>query len=362
LAQEFAAARPAAIKGGVNFQQHSEAEAMVQSICALSAICGHWALPGGGVHIESSPGQRTGRAEGSHLRPREGRALQLAELGEILSSSSLDPPIKALMVWGTNPAVVQPDASAVRRGLLREDLFTVVLEHFLTETAALADLVLPSTTQLEHFDVLGSWGHHYVTLNEPAIEPLGEARSHGWVCRELSRRLGLPEPSDEEIVRDFLPEGVTLEALRQEGRVKVERGGATAPIKLNFSVRLPGFPTPEHPLVLLTPKGHHSLNSSFINQTRHATAEGRPTLEMHPADAAARELSDGNLVRVWNERGEVRAYLKVTDAIVQGVTSLPARWWHAQMPGGRAANTLTPAGTTRGGQPRYNECFVEVGR
>ena len=136
----------------------------------------------------------------------------MARLGETLTDPAVDPPVMGLMIWGTNPAVIQPDAGRVRRGLARDDLFTVVIEHFMTDTARYADIVLPSTTQLEHFDVLGAWGHQYITINQPAVAPLGESRSHGEIMRTLAQAMGLDHPalreSDEEIAASALPPGL----------------------------------------------------------------------------------------------------------------------------------------------------------
>ena len=158
-------ARPALIRAGVGPQQSAHGEAFVRALHSLAVLGGHWRHSGGGVLIKSSPDLDALRAERADLIPtdRSPRFLDMARLGETLTDPSLDPPVHGLMIWGTNPAVVQPDAGRVRRGLAREDLFTVVIEHFLTDTARFADVVLPSTTQLEHFDVLGAWGHQYIT-------------------------------------------------------------------------------------------------------------------------------------------------------------------------------------------------------
>ncbi len=362
LARELAAARPAAIKTGVNFGAHSAGRETIRSVAALGVLCGHWGLPGGGVFAQSGPATNGRRASGIDRASPPGRPLHIGRLGETLTDAGLDPPVRGLMVWGTNPVVVLPDAERVRRGLLREDLFTVVLEHFPTDTARLADLVLPSTTQLEHFDVHGSWGHHYVTLNRPAIEPRGESRNHGWVARELARRLGLPEDSDEAIARDYLPDSVTLEELAERHWIKVERGRAAPDgVRLDFEPRLPPGPTGSFPLTLISPKSHHTLNSSFMNQARQRAAEGRPTLEMSPADAGTRGLVDQAPVRVFNELGELHAWLRVTDDLVPGLVSLPGRWWREQMAAGVTNNVLVPGRFSgESGQPAYNECFVEV--
>jgi anaerobic selenocysteine-containing dehydrogenase len=359
LAREYAAAHPAAIKCGVTFQEHSGGAETLMAIAALPALCGHWALQGGGLHYVTSPAQYGDRVAGNALNP-SARRLPLGALGAVLTDTSLAPPVRGLMIWGTNPLATQPDSAAVRRGLLREDLFTVVLEHYMTDTARLADLVLPSTTQLEHFDVLGSWGHLYFTANLPAIEPLGESRPHFWVLTELSRRLGLPEESAEAMAQEFLGE-VSLAELKERGWVKAPRPFEVPRVRLDFTPRLMPEPPAEFPLVLISPKAHHTLNSSFINQPRHRKSEGFPSVEMHPDDAAAWALQDGALVRIVNRQGEVQAYLKVSGEICAGAVAMPGRWWGSLMPGGNGVNLLTAGRLTeKGGQPVYNECFVQV--
>lgn len=362
LAREFATARPAAIKIGVNVSANSGGSTLARAVAALTMLPGHWRLPGGGLHAETGPRLDMDRAAGGHLAERETRGLAMGRLGEWLTDPDLDPPVQALVVWGTNPAVVLPDAERVRRGLAREDLFTVVIEHFMTDTARYADFVLPSTTQLEHFDVAGSWGHHYVSVNLPAIEPRGESRNHGWIGRELARRLGLPAFEDEEILREILPDGVTLEALKEKGWWKDAREKRVGTVRLDFDVTLPPEAPEAWPLTLISPKSHHTLNSTFMNMDRQRRAEGRPTLEIHPDDAGARGIADGEPARIFNERGEIRAWAAVTEDVHPGLVSLPGRWWFDGESGGSAVvNVLTPhrfAGERQ--TPVYNECFVEV--
>ena len=179
--------------------------------------------------------------------------------------------------------------------------------------------------------------------------------------RELSRRLGLPEDSDEQIAQEFLGEHVKLEELKEKGWMKDQREHLLPKVKLGFTVHLPEQATTEYPLTLISPKSHHTMNSSFINQPRHQKAEGKPSLEMHPYDAAARGLPGEGWVRIFNPQGEVRAWLKVTDKVRPGVISLAGRWWYDQMGGTAPVNTLTPGRlASPRGQPTYNECFVEV--
>lgn len=371
LAREFAAARPAVIRAGVGPQQSVQGEAFVRAVHALAVLGGHWQRRGGGVLAIARPDLNQLRPERADLIPagQSPRVLDMARLGETLTDPALDPPIHGLMVWGTNPAVVQPDAGRVREGLAREDLFTVVVEHFLTETARFADVVLPSTTQLEHFDVLGAWGHHYISVNLPAIAPLGEAKSHGEIVRGLAPRLGLDHPalreSDEEMAASALPPGLDLAALKEAGWIKTAKPpvtlvGAGLRLAPRDGVVLPPAPPSPDMLRLMTPKAHFFLNSSFANQPRHRRAEGRPTLDMTPADAAARGLRDGDAVKVRNVQGAIEVTLRITDAVVAGAVALPGKWWGVPEDEGAVSNLLCPGAWSPGGQPAFNEIFVEV--
>jgi len=366
LAREFAAAKPAVIHSGVGPQQTVRGEAYVRGLSALAILGGHWRRPGGGLFLFDSPVYDDFAAARPDLAPGESRSLDLSALGVILIADHLAPPVKGLMVWCMNPAVIQVDTERVRRGLSREDLFTVVLEHFMTDTARYADIVLPATTQLEHFDVLGSWGHHYISVNNPAIAPLGESKSHGEVMRLLAPRLGLNHPaygeSDEAIAAAALPPGVALADLKVEGWRKVSpprpdpvAGGA----KLRFGGD-PLEPVASNALRLLTPKSHYFLNSSFANMPRQRKAQGPPTLEMNPSDAADRDLVDGQSVVLRNERGEVRATLAVTDAICSGAVALDGKWWSEPPETDAVVNLLSPSSWSPGGQPAYNDTFIEV--
>lgn len=369
LAREFSKARPATIRCGIAPQQTVHGEAFVRSLSALAIVGGHWRLPGGGLFIEAYPVFHDLRATRPDLIPGSPRSLDMARLGEHLTNKDLDPPLEGLMIWGTNPAVVQPDAGRVRQGLARQDLFTVVLEHFLTDTARYADIVLPSTTQLEHFDVQGAWGHHYISVNNPAIEPLGETKSHGEVMRLLARRMGLThaalQESDEEIAASALPSDVALEALKTKGWHKSSPDPPTFAAvlgKLQLTTETPEPIRPPAPgmLQLLTPKSHYFLNSSFGNMPRQRKAMKRPTLEMHAMDARERGLESGQQVVVRNEQGALRVWLDVTNSIHPGVVSLPGKWWSFPEETSAAVNLLTPSAWSPGGQPAYNDTFVEV--
>ncbi|MCC5972963.1 MAG: molybdopterin-dependent oxidoreductase [Rubellimicrobium sp.] len=375
LARKLGAARPAVIRSGIGPQQTISGDAYMRAISALALLGGHWRQRGGGLFVETYPRFDDVAAERADLAKAPRRSLDIARLGQVLTDPTLDPPVKALMVWGMNPAVIQPDLGTVHQGLAREDLFTVVLDHFVTDTARFADIVLPSTTQLEHFDVQGAWGHHYILLNDPAIPPLGEAKSHAEVMRMLAARMGLSDPalqeSDEAIVAAALPEDVTLATLRELGWCKASppRPDPTVgePLALRIGLDDLGADRPDRlpgdRLRLLTPKAHHFLNSSFANMPRHKAAQKGPRLQIHPDDAAAGSLKDGEFARVRSTTGEIEVIVEVTDAVRTGTVALEGKWWQpldAPERPGAVANRLAPARWTPAGQPAYNDIFVEI--
>jgi len=367
LGREFGEIKPAVIRTGIGVQQSIHGEGFVRIVSALAILSGNWQLAGGGLFIETYPVFHDSRAERADLRSEESRSFDMAKLGGTLTDTSLSPPVKGLMIWGTNPAVVQPDVRRVREGLAREDLFTVVVEHFLTDTARYADIVLPSTTQLEHFDIQGAWGHHYISLNHPAISPLGQSKSHGAIMRLLAERMGLKHPafkeSDEQIAASALPTDVDLDSLKETGWLKNSPGRpdfSKRKLSLDTEIPEPVKPTREGLLQLLTPKSHFFLNSTFANMPRQRKAAKRPTLEMNSSDAEKRGLSDGQQLIVKNDQESLKVWLNITDTIHSGVVSLPGKWWSLPSETGAVGNMLTPSLWAPDGQPAFNETFVEV--
>jgi anaerobic selenocysteine-containing dehydrogenase len=318
----------------------------------------------------------------------------MSQVGSALSDPALDPPVAALVVWNSNPAAIAPDQERVLRGLRREDLFTVVLEQFMTDTARHADVVLPATTQLEHLDAVASWGHHYLTYNAPAIAPIGAARPNTEIFRLLAARLGLDDPAfseaDEQMLSRALAGVPGAAELPERGWLKLRHGLGDAPhaaghfgtpsgkvafvnaglAELGLDA-LPFFEPPAEvandrlrrrfPLALITPKTHLFLNSTFPNQRRQRAAQPAPYVVLHPQDADSRGLRDGDDVRVGNDRGSFRVSLRVSDEARPGVAVAPMGWWNDAYAGGRSPQATTPQRLTEiGAAPTFNDNRVEV--
>ena len=385
---EFARTQPALLRLGVGAQRHSGAPAAYSTIASLPALVGAWRHRGGGCsYIPTATAAALSSAwlERDDLKPGPTRTINMSQLGDALNDPALEPPVRALVVWNSNPAAIAPDQERVLAGLRREDLFTVVLEQFMTDTAAHADVMMPATTQLEHVDVVFSWGHHYVTWNEPAIASLGEAKPNTETFRLLAARLGFHDPcfgdTDEQLLDqlfDGQPAGFSKQELRERGWIKVDLGQGETPhadggfvtesgkLELHAEYEPPAELADEElagrfPLALVTPKTHLFLNSTFANQQRQHSAQPHPEVVLSPRDAAARGLDDGATARVFNDRGEFSCVARVSDDARRGVVVAPMGWWNADYPGGRAAQATTSQRlTSLGAAPTFNDNRVEV--
>lgn len=409
LAREYATTPPSLIRTLVGMEHHANGAMTLRTIACLPGLVGAWRDPGGGLlHMTWSlhaDALNVKALEMPELHEGGSRTINMIQLGQALTDPSLEPPIKALIVYNSNPATTAPHQNLVLKGLERRDLFTVVLEQFLTDTARYADYVLPATTQVEHWDLLPSWGHTYLTLNRPAISPQGEALSNTEIFRRLAAHMAFDEPylrhSDEALVRTALASDhpylreVTFERLVKEGwaplslpkdrRPFAEGGFPTPSGRCEFYAEslakegldpLPSYTPPRpgpggdpklaarYPLALLTAKSAlHILNSSYANMPRHLKAEREPLLLMHLRDATDREIEDGERVRVYNDRGEVRIHVRVGDLVRPGVVSMPSGWWASLSPGGSSANALTSDGLSDlGGGGDWHDTRVEVTR
>lgn len=405
LAREYATVRPAAIRVNYGLQRHYGGGMAMRTIACLPALIGAWRELGGGIQLSTSGAfrfiDRRGLYRPDLLAGRKPRAFNMSRLGDALS---LDParraaalyhprpadpiptvadagvPVKALIVYNSNPAAVAPDQGAVTAGLRREDLFTVVLEQFPTDTADYADYVLPATTQLEHWDILKPYGHLHLALNRPAIAPLGDALPNTEIFRRLAAAMGYDEAcfsqGDEELLRELVEAqtherfaGITWERLLDEGFVRLnlpspwlpfaEGNFATPSGKCEFySARMAAdgydpVPTWTPPLwteridvgepapgefVCISPPAHSFLNSTFVNVERARRREERPVLQMHPDDAAACGITEGDAVCVSNTVGSVELPVTLSAGLMRGTVLAPGVWWAKFSPGGRTIN------------------------
>ena len=405
LALAYGRANAAFIRVNYGLQRHGGGAMAVRTIACLPAVTGHWRRAGGGVQLSTSANFHFNKTalQRPDLAP-PGRLINMIRLGEALVRSDAGvggPPVKALVVYNSNPAAVAPDSNEVLRGLAREDLFTVVLEHFQTDTADWADWVLPATTQLEHWDVHFAYGHLYVTLNRPAIAPLGEAKPNSEIFRLLAARMGMNHPAmrddDVTLIRQALDttnetmKGVTFDTLMANGWVRLnlpvpyrpfaEGGFPTPSGKCEFvSARmqemgldhLPAFTPPyefpeavpelaaRFPLTLISSPRHQFLNSTFVN-VDSLRRDAEPELLVHPHDAARRGIAAGMRVVVENDRGHFTGVAKVADSVREGVVWAPSIWWMKLSPDHANANaTTSQRETDMGHGPVFYDNLVEV--
>jgi len=384
FAREYATTRPSAIRVNYGLNRHAGGGMAVRTIACLPAVVGAWRDAGGGVMLSVSgtfPVNEAALQRPDLIRPGT-RTLNMSQLGRILNDAKLDPPVKALFVYNCNPGAVAPDQEAVRRGLMREDLFTVVHEQFQTDTADFADLLLPATTTLEHYDIHKAYGHLYISLSRPAIAPVGESLSNTDLFRRLAERMDLDHPclreSDEQMARQaFLWDhermaGIDFERLERETSVRLSvpdpyrpfaEGGFPTPsgkcellsdkLAAEGLDPLAGYTPPRegkasspelakrYPLAFISPPAHHFLNSTFSAQPVFVRREGEPSLTIHPEDAARRGIADGQMVRTFNDRGSFLAKAHVSDTARPGVVVGLSIWWAKMCPGGRNANAVT---------------------
>jgi anaerobic selenocysteine-containing dehydrogenase len=397
LARDYGTARPAAIRLNYGMQRVHGGGSAARLIALLPCLVGAWRERGGGLLFSASGWFKGARDDTWLQRPdllagRTPRTINMSTIGDDLNRASgpeFGPKIEAVVVYNSNPVAVAPESRKVAAGFARADLFTVVLEHFLTDTADHADIVLPATTQLEHWDVHGAYGHTYALLNRPAIEPVGQSRPNTAVFRALAARLGFTEAcfadDDETLARGaYRREAVDFERLLQQGWVKLpiadapfaDGGFPTASGKAVADA--PGLGLPDHvpnyesrlsapalaarfPLALISPPARHFLNSTFVNVSSLRAIEGEPRLEIHPADAAPRGIHDGALVRVFNDRGEYVCNAELSVRARPGVVNGFGVWWRKFGRNGTNVNELTHQRLTDIGRaPAFYDCLVEV--
>src|SRR5215472_10983123 len=378
LAREYATSQPAMIRIGVAIERHAGGGQTVRSIACLPALTGAWRRVGGGLlqlPLWAFPVNWPALLHPELATPGT-RVVNQFLLGRALTGElGLDPPVTALMVYNSNPVVVCPEQDKVIAGLSREDLFTVVSEHFLTDTARYADLVLPATTQLEQHDIMFSWGHFYVTLNTPAIEPAMEGisleslRQSGWARLTLPpadqyaphAEGNFPTPSGKVEFRSSIAEqaGNFVLPLFRQGSNEFQPGGAVDP--------LPHYVPPRetddagYRLNLISPKSHAYLNSSAGDQPAQRRVQGEQAVTVHPRDAAERGVADGQYVRVFDDRGQFIALARITDQIARGVVMAPMGAWPKNAKGHATVNAVNPfVFADLGNAPTFSDTKVEI--
>jgi molybdopterin guanine dinucleotide-containing S/N-oxide reductase-like protein len=426
FAREYAKTKPAAIRLNYGMQRHAGGGMAVRTIACLPALIGAWRDPAGGVLLSTSGtyGVNTYQLERPDLIPPGTRTINMSAIGDALlgfqrvartrdkhgtgslsieeKKIPLDPPVRAIYVYNSNPVAIAPESQKVIAGFKRDDLFTVVHEIFQTDTADYADIVLPATTQLEQFDVHKSYGHLYVLANNPAIAPLGEAKPNSEVFRLLADRMGFTDDffrdSDEELGRqafDYSQEsmqGINLIDLKERGWQRLNVPATFAPFaegnfptpsgKCEFFSEtlerqgmdpLPTFIAPresaqtapqlavKYPLAIISPPAHNFLNSSFANLPSFLKAEKEPFLEIHPDDAGARGIRSGDLARIFNDRGAFTARARVSDKARNGVVVALSVWWKKLTRDGTNANEVTSQRLTDlGAAATFYDALVEV--
>ena len=419
LARAYATEKPSAIRLGYGLSRTANGGEMIRAIACLPAVIGAWGKPGSGLLLSSSAhfplNQRNIRRPDLQPDPDEPscrdwgratpRAINMNEIGKALLETT-DPPIRALYVYNSNPAAVAPNVNVVRQGLLRDDLFVVVHEQMMSDTAHFADILLPATTQMEHLDLMRAYGHLYLNLCQPAIAPLGESRPNIEVLNALAKALGYTDSAFDETAADIIRgalesdhpflEGITYETLLEHGFAKLQtpsnpfvpfqqgKGYRTPSGKIELYSEqagrdgydpLPNYAPPaesaeadpelaaQFPLNLLSPAAHHFLNSSFANVESLQKGEKEPRIWINPSDAEIRGIAEGDWLRVWNRRGEIQLKAVVSNNVKPGVAWSPSLWWHRDSPDGRNVNVLTSDRLTdMGGGSTFHTNLVQCAK
>jgi anaerobic selenocysteine-containing dehydrogenase len=400
LAREYASIQPSAIRLNYGIQRSERGGAAVRAVAALPVLTGAWRNAGGGLQLTTSgafefDGAALERPDLQMLSPlgREARIVNMAHLGKALLELG-EPRVRALIVYNSNPAAIAPDQTKVTAGLKRDDLFTVVLEQFQTDTADYADILLPATTFLEHTDLYRAYGHHYVQLARPALSAPGETKSNVEVFRQLAKLMGFSDPcfedSEDQMMEALLSsgspflKGISLDRLNRERsvRLNVSPGGEpflpfakgefrTPSGKFEFGAEALAYTPPiesrwgdstlhqKFPLELISGKNDDSMNSTF--GYRAEVDLQTSLLSIHPADAAHRQIADGMRVRVWNERGECHLRARVNGDVKAGVVRARSLGWAKTAQDRCGINHLTSDRLTdMGGGPTFYSCLVEV--
>jgi anaerobic selenocysteine-containing dehydrogenase len=396
---------PVAIRVNYGVQRVRGGGMSVRTIACLPALVGAWRHAAGGIQLSSSgsfPANRTALQRPDLLK-QPVRTINMTTIGDDLlreTSAAFGPKIEAVIVYNANPLAIAPDSDKVMRGFLREDLFTVVLEHFQTDSADYADILLPATTQLEHVDAHLAYGHLYMMANNAAIAPMGEAKANTEIFRLLAARMGFDDPcfsqSDDQLaaqafdVKDARAVHFDWDALKQRGWQKLNMpdapfadGGFPTPSgKCEFYSAtmlaaghdpVPTYTPPyesvatnpelarKYPLAMISPPARNFLNSTFVNVKSLRGAEGEPHLDIHPDDSAQRGINDGEMVRIFNDRGSFVAKARVTARARAGLVVGLSVWWKKLASDGKNANEVTSQRLTDMGRaPTFYDTLVQV--
>ncbi len=403
LARDYGTIRPSFIRTLIGAEHRQYGAMFFRTLSCLPMLVGAWREKGGGfarsvgsyaaVNVDDSVFTVDSLSAGQERRP-----LSMNKIGQVLNDENLDPTVKALFVYNGNPLVTAPNAELIRQGLEREDLFTVVSEQFMTDTARYADVIFPACTQIEQVDVVPAWGHLYLGWNEKAIEPLGESVPNTELWRRLALAMGFSEPElfedDESLITSALHD-VDIDQLRTTGFIRLslpedllpyaQGGFATASGKaalINHSlpaVGMPALPTYEvgdeiqgglnsqdmYPLSLMSPKTHvRFLNSSYSHLAHHCDAEGEMYCELDLLDATSRGIQDGDRVRVFNERGSLDVIAQVKSSggrVRSGLVLVPFGWVGARTKDMKTVNALTnDQAADFGGGVAFYDTMVQV--
>jgi anaerobic selenocysteine-containing dehydrogenase len=392
LAEWYHTLSPAAISVGNGLERNQNGGSGCRAVFALPALAGKWGVPGGGLVNGGSQAfpKTPARLQRPDLVPPGTRILNIVDVGRHLLDPDLAPPIKGLFVYNHNPLIVHPDQNRLRRGLAREDLFTVAADVVMTDSLAYADIVLPASSHFEYGDLYPAYGQHWLQRAEAVIAPQGESLPNTEIFRRLAARFGFAEPPFRASDADLMDDAVDAADPRMRGLagsrvppaapLAMDVGGepamlfrnlrprtpsgkvelASAYLEDKYGARLPGYRPLEspYPLVLLTPASDQRITSTFGGLS---ASDATPPLEMHPDDARERGLADGATVRVWNDLGEVRLPLRITTAVRRGVVCSLKGAWLRTSDNGQTISALAPAhhaDLARGAC--YNDARVEV--
>jgi anaerobic selenocysteine-containing dehydrogenase len=397
---------PVAIRCNYGVQRARGGGMAVRNMSCLPALVGAWRHAAGGIQLSTSgsfPANKAKLQRPDLLAGRAPRTINMTTIGDDLlkeASPAFGPKVEAVIVYNANPLAIAPDSAKVQQGFEREDLFTVVLEHFKTDSADYADILLPATTQLEHVDAHLAYGHLYMLANNAAIAPMGEAKPNTEIFRLLAARMGFTDPcfteSDDEIAAQAFDKTHTRaihfdwESLKQKGWQKLnmpdapfaEGGFPTPSGKCEFYSSamandgldpLPAYIAPyesvasnpvlakKYPLAMISPPARNFLNSTFVNVQSLRATEGEPHLDIHPNDAAPRGIAHGDMARIYNDRGSFVAKARVTEKARPGLVVGLSIWWKKLAKDGKNANEVTSQRLTDMGRaPTFYDTLVQV--